>query len=226
MLSTICNACLGKNPAKVVTPGEEEDAQCVMPPPPPPSKTPEKVNIKTVLELCHTAKVPRDVKHLSCLYKRKGISLKMTDDKLNMVVVKMAMKMLYDEPGPDPIPTFDTLRMYRVAEGELLTLLSFHLNLTTRYDRVLEWHYGDNGKNDTFVRSDEDTKTLKRMIMETETVEASDDVAVKMVIDSFVTSARDYDTPEKRPLPTHTPPAPKKPRWYEGTQEDPVVLTE
>ena len=108
-------------------------------------------------------KVPRDVKHLSCLYKRKetrpqdvgegaqhGRGEDGREDAARRTWTRSDSNLLL------------SLRAYRVAEADMLTLLNFQLNIPTRYDHVLEWHYGDDKKHKTFVTSVRDSDTPEK----------------------------------------------------------------
>lgn len=138
--------------------------------------------IDRLLVMCERMELPQDAVHLACAYKRRAGRTGLPHSKVDTVVMKLAMKWLYDTGGTEwRIDSFGSVEEYRMAEAAVLAAFSYRLRICTRYDRVLEHCFG--GRQFLGEVSEyEFLWRVKASVLETERETDDDDTAVGNVV--------------------------------------------
>ena len=115
-----------------------------------------------------------DVISLACSYRRR-LSLQMLDDKLAIICIKLAYKMLFDEDPIDILASgWLTKVSYRRDEAVVLDALNFQLHKITRYEKLMERIH----REELIL----DKRTLEPLLLQSEALEERDDLAVDAVL--------------------------------------------
>ena len=142
-------------------------------------------NIHSLLHAAKKERLPPDALHLACLYKRKlrgrnvGI-VHQVDDKVNCIVMKLAMKWLYDYLGPHWNVLWPRTCEYAVDEAAVIEFFNFNLHMVTRYD--LAHRAANEGHTGSYI--DYDFASLNRRLLESESSIHDDADAVFFALDT------------------------------------------